>query len=50
MIPLRGKRLEGMSKANAKDDVQLLAYCNANKSINNSNGRRYAPPLLFPSP
>lgn len=50
MIPLRGRRLESMSEANAKDDVQLLAYCNANKSIHNINGRRYAPPLLFPPP
>lgn len=50
MILLRRRKLDGMSEANAKDNVIILAHCNANKNINNSNGRRYAPPLLFPSP
>lgn len=43
-------KLNGMSEANAKDNILILVYYNTNKSINNSNGRRYAPPLLFPSP
>lgn len=50
MISLRGRKLDGMSEANAKDDILILAYCNADKNINNSNGRRYALPLLFPPP